>query len=156
MTKKEVEEKKEHARLLFMQGETQKNIAKKLGISEQTLSKWVRDGGWSEKRAAENITRPQLVNKLLKSVDTLIEKMNESEDPQIIAGAGDTLSKFAASIKNLDKKSSIVDVIEVFMAFGKWLQYRASFDDELTPELLKAINRYQDLYITELLGGMLN
>jgi hypothetical protein len=43
----------------------------------------------------------------------------------------------------------VVDAIEVFMAFGKWMQYRSSFDSEITPELLKAINKYQDLYISE-------
>jgi hypothetical protein len=35
------------------------------------------------------------------------------------------------------------------MAFGKWIQYRQSFDSEVTPELVKAINKYQDLYISE-------
>ena len=51
-----------------------------------------------------------------------------------------------------DKKASVVDAIEVFIAFGKWLQHRATNDEELTPELIKAINRYQDLYVSELLS----
>ena len=42
-----------------------------------------------------------------------------------------------------------MDAIEVFMAFSKWIEYRSSVDSELTPELIKAINKYQDLYITE-------
>ena len=43
----------------------------------------------------------------------------------------------------------MVDAIEVFIAFSKWLEFRAKTDSEITPELLKIINRYQDLYIAE-------
>ncbi len=150
-TKKELEEKREYARLLFMQGETQKIIAGKVGVSAATITKWVADNGWQEQRAAANITRPELVNKLLHTIDRLIEQVNDSDDPEVMAGLGDKLAKLSSTIERLDKKASIVDVIEVFMAFSKWMQYRMSFDDEITPELLKTINRYHDLYINELL-----
>lgn len=152
-TKKEIEEKKEYARLLYMQGEQQKVIAEKVGISAQSLSRWVADGGWQEHRAASNITRPELVNKLLLTINRLIESVNESEDPTAIGGLSDKLSKLASTIERLDKKASIVDVVEVFMAFSKWLQFRMSFDDEVTPELLRTINKYHDLYISEILQG---
>lgn len=155
-TKKELEEKREYARLLFMQGETQKVIAEKVGVSAVTINKWVAENGWQEQRAAANITRPELVNKLLHTIDRLIEQVNESEDPEAMAGLGDKLAKLSITIERLDKKASIVDVIEVFMAFSKWMQFRMSFDDEITPELLKTINKYHDLYINELLQNKFN
>ena len=49
----------------------------------------------------------------------------------------------------------MVDAIEVFMAFSKWIEYRSTIDPELTPELIKTINRYQDIYITEQMGKTL-
>lgn len=152
MTKKEAEQKKELAQMYFMQGVSQKEIAEKVGISKVTLSHWVTDNGWVEKRAAKNITRPELVNKLLRTIDNMIESVSLSDDPKLIAGLGDKLSKISSTIEKLDKKAGVVDTIEVFMAFGKWMQYRASFDDELTPELQKAINKYQDIYISELIS----
>lgn len=155
-TKKELEEKREYARLLFMQGETQKVIAEKVGVSAVTVNKWVAENGWQEQRAAANITRPELVNKLLHTIDRLIEQVNESEDPEAMAGLGDKLAKLSTTIERLDKKASIVDVIEVFMVFSKWMQFRMSFDDEITPELLKTINKYHDLYINELLQNKFN
>lgn len=155
-TKKELEEKREYARLLFMQGETQKVIAEKVGVSAVTVNKWVAENGWQEQRAAANITRPELVNKLLHTIDRLIEQVNESEDPEAMAGLGDKLAKLSTTIERLDKKASIVDVIEVFMTFSKWMQFRMSFDDEITPELLKTINKYHDLYINELLQNKFN
>ena len=154
-TRKQLEDKKELARALFMAGEPQNVIAERLDTSKQTINRWVTEGGWAEQRAARNITRPELVNKLLKTIDRLIEQVNDSNDPTLIAGVGDKLSKLASTIEKLDKKASVVDAIEVFVAFGKWLQHRASFDDEVTPELLKTINRFQDRYINELLGAQI-
>lgn len=154
-TKKELEDKKDYARLLYMQGEQQKTIAEKAGVSPQTVTKWVNTGNWSEQRAAQNITRPELVNKLLRTVDKMIEAVNTSEDPDAANGLGDKLAKFAATIEKLDKHTSIVDVIEVFMAFGKWLQYQGQFDEEITPELLKTINKYHNQYINYLMQNKL-
>jgi transcriptional regulator with XRE-family HTH domain len=151
MTKAELLQKKELARMYYMNGDSQKNIAEKVGVSPQTIGKWVEQDDWAKKRAAQNITRPELVNKLLLTINTLIEQVNDSDDPNLIAGLGDKLSKLSTTIEKLDKKASVVDAIEVFVAFGKWLQYRATFDDEITPELLKAVNKYQDLYISELI-----
>lgn len=154
-TKKELEDKKDYARLLYMQGEQQKTIAEKAGVSPQTVTKWVNTGNWSEQRAAQNITRPELVNKLLRTVDKMIEAVNTSEDPDAANGLGDKLAKFAATIEKLDKHTSIVDVIEVFMAFGKRLQYQAQFDEDITPELLKTINKYHNQYINYLMQNKL-
>ena len=38
------------------------------------------------------------------------------------------------------------------MAFSRWLEYRAATDPDVTPELIKAINKYQDKYIIESMG----
>jgi len=80
-TKKEREQQREHARLLFMQGEPQKSIAEKVGVSAQTITKWVADGGWEQARAAANITRPELVNKILNSINVLLEDL--ATDPSL-------------------------------------------------------------------------
>ena len=155
ITKKELEDKKDYARLLYMQGEQQKVIAEKVGVSAQTITKWVNVGGWVEQRAAQNITRPELVNKLLRTVDKMIEAVNDSDDPDAANGLGDKLAKFAATIEKLDKHTSIVDIIEVFMAFSKWLQFQAEFDEDITPELLKTINKYHNQYINYLMQNKL-
>ena len=144
-TKKEREQQREHARLLYMQGEPQKSIAEKVGVSPQTVTKWVNDNNWEQARAAANITRPELVNKILNSINVLLEDLANDPSPEKTAASADKLVKFAATVERLDKKTSVVDVIEVFMAFSKWLQYRMSFDPNVTPELLKTINHYHDL-----------
>ena len=148
----QIEKKKSLARSLFLSGMSGQEIADKVDISRVTISKWASADGWKEARAAKSVTRPELVNKLLLTIDTLITQVNESNDPQLIAGLGDKLSKLSSVIEKLDKKANVVDAIEVFMAFSKWLEFRSQTDPSVTPELMRTINKYQDLYITEQMG----
>lgn len=149
MPKKVQQDKKATAKALYLSGMSMEEVAEKVGVTRPTVSRWSTDDGWKEARAAKNITRPELVNKLLLAIDNLIEQVNESKDPALLASLGDKLSKLSSVIQKLDKKASVVDTIEVFIAFSKWLEFRAKTDTEITPELLKIINRYQDLYIAE-------
>lgn len=152
MNKADIEKKKSLARALYLSGMEQQEIAEKVDVSRVTISKWTNSDGWKEARAAKNVTRPELVNKLLLTIDTLITQVNESGDPELLAGLGDKLAKLSSVIEKLDKKANVVDAIEVFMAFSKWLEFRSQTDPSVTPELLRVINKYQDLYITEQMG----
>ncbi len=144
-----MEKKKCLARTLYMAGKEQTEIAEQVDVSRQTLSRWATEGGWKEQRAAVGITRPELVNKLLVSIDKLISQCNASDDAAEMAGLSDKLAKMASVIQKLDKKANVVDAIEVFMAFSKWMQYRGQTDKNITPELIKTFNYYQDLFISE-------
>lgn len=152
MTKAELEKKKSTARALFMSGMEQAEIADRVGVSRVTISKWCVAEGWKETRAAKNITRSELVNKLLLTIDNLITQVNESKDPTLLGGLGDKLAKLSAVIEKLDKKANVVDAIDVFTAFSKWLEFRAKADPEVTVELIKQINRFQDMFIIESVG----
>ena len=77
MTKAEIEQKKTIGRSLYLSGMEQTEIADQLGVSRVTVSKWCTSEGWKEARAAKNISRPELVNKLLLTIDGLIEKVLE-------------------------------------------------------------------------------
>ncbi len=152
MTKAELEKKKSTARALFLSGMEQAEIADRVGVSRVTISKWCVADGWKETRAAKNITRPELVNKLLVTIDNLITQVNESKDPSLIGGLGDKLAKLSAVIEKLDKKANVVDAIDVFTAFSKWLEFRAKSDPEVTVALIKQVNRLQDMFIIESIG----
>ena len=148
-TTKDYEQKKSLARSLFMSGMELTEISDKVGVSRNTLSKWCAACGWKESRAAKNITRPELVNKLLLSIDALLEQTNAVQDPAQMAGLADKLAKFAAVIEKLDKKANIIDAIEVFKAFSSWLEFRAQTDPSITLELIKQGNHLQDMFIVE-------
>lgn len=149
MKKAELERKKQLGRSLYLSGTEINDIAEQLAVSRQSVSKWAAAEGWKEARAAKNISRPELVNKLLLAIDNLIEQVNKSGDPEAIGTLADKLSKLSATIEKLDKKANVVDAIEVFMAFNRWIQDQASYDPEITPELIKAINKYQNKFLME-------
>lgn len=149
MKKAEVENKKSLARSLYMAGMEQQEIAEKVGVSRVTVSKWCTAEGWKEARAAKSISRPELVNKLLVAIDNLIAQVNASGDPEAIGTLADKLAKLSATIEKLDKKANVIDAIEVFMAFNRWIQDQACYDPDITPELIKAINKYQNKFLME-------
>lgn len=149
---KETEKKKSLARSLYLSGMEQNEIADKVDVSRVTVSRWANTEGWKEIRAAKNITRQELVNKTLLVIDKLLTEVNVSKDSSLMKGLGDGLTKLSSAIKSLDKKANVVDTVEVFIAFSKWLEYRATIDTTVTPELLKTINKFQDMYLTEQVG----
>lgn len=105
-----------------MQGMPQNSIAEKVGVSANTVGKWVKDGCWGEKRTAQTLTRKEVVNNVLRSLNKLAVKLGEA-DLKDVGGLSDQIAKLSATISKLDKEASVVDFIECFMAFGRWLEY---------------------------------
>jgi len=138
------ESKKELAYLLYMQNISNVEIMERVGIgSNKTISSWIQAGGWKEKRAAKTISRTELINKTLGKINELLE--SESFE-------ADKLSKLAALVQNLDRQNSPIVVMDVFMDFGRWLQALSQTNREVTVDLIKKVNHYQDLYITQKLN----
>lgn len=135
---------KQLAQKFYMEGIQQKDIASRVGVSPQTINKWVKDGKWEELRAANTITRREIVNKMLQQIN---EKLTAGE------WTPDELAKATAAIDKLDKQTNVVTVIEVFSAYNSWLVSRMQIDPELTPETVKLMNRYQDIFISEQLSS---
>lgn len=154
MANKVSNDRKEFAEALYMQGAAQNTIAEKVGVSANTVGKWVKDGCWAEKRSAQTLTRKEVVNNVLRSLNKLAEKLGDA-DLSEVGGLADQIAKLSATISKLDKEASVVDFIECFMAFGRWLEYQAETDPEITSEFRKLVNKYQNKYILELLGSKL-
>lgn len=152
MANKVSTDKKEFAEALYMQGAAQNTIAEKVGVSANTIGKWVKDGCWAEKRSAQTLTRKEVVNNVLRSLNKLAEKLGDANLSEV-GGLADQIAKLSATISKLDKEASVVDFIECFMAFGRWLEYQAETDPEITSEFRKLVNKYQNKYILELLGS---
>ncbi len=149
MKKKELENKRELAKMLYLGGAETTDIAEKVSVSRQSVSAWISKGGWKQLRAAQNITRPELVNKILLTINKLIENVNESDDPAAVGGLADKLSKLSVVIEKLDKKANVVQAVDVFMAFSKWVEYQSQFDPEVSLQFVKTLNRLQNAYLLE-------
>lgn len=135
-----------------MQGMPQNSIAEKVGVSANTVGKWVKDGCWGERRSAMTLTRKEVVNNVLRSLNKLAIKLGDA-DLKDVGGLSDQIAKLSATISKLDSEASVVDFIECFVAFGKWLEYQAESDPAITVEFRREVNKYQNKFILELLGS---
>lgn len=143
MTKTELEKNKELARLYYLNGDTQKLIAERVGISRVTIGKWISECGWDTIRTAKTITRKELVSKMMSTASVKLDNSEMSFDE---------MSKLAATIKELDKQTNVITLLEVFTAYNEWLVARMQMDNELSAELVKTMNRYQDVFLSEQLS----
>lgn len=138
-------EKYEYAYLLFMQKVPQKDICERVGTSAVTLSKWKKDGGWEEKRAAKIISVDELVGKTLKRINDLLES------PEFNA---DSFAKAVNQLKALKGSATVNDVIDCFTYFSQWIvEQRALYPDQLTDAFIKNITYWQDQYVQYRLGN---
>lgn len=149
MSKKEIEKRKEHAKLLYtVEGVTvQKELAERVGISAQSINKWVNDENWEVLRASVIMTREQELRRLYRRLTFLndsIEQREQHEEPNqrkpITASEADALNKIAAAIRSLENDTSIADDMEAF----KGLINHVRIDDF---ELAQSITRVADEYI---------
>lgn len=148
-TKKDNENKRELAKMLYVGGSEVAEIAERVGVSRQSVSAWINKNGWKELRAARSITRPELVNKLLVTINNLIEDVNTGDDPTSVNGLADKLVKLSSVIERLDKKANIVQTVDVFMAFSDWVEYQAKSDPEVTVAFMKVLNRLHNEFLLE-------
>ena len=148
-TKKDNENKRELAKMLYVGGSEVAEIAERVGVSRQSVSAWINKNGWKELRAARSITRPELVNKLLVTINNLIEDVNTGDDPTSVSGLADKLVKLSSVIERLDKKANIVQTVDVFMAFSDWVEYQAKSDPEVTVAFMKVLNRLHNEFLRE-------
>lgn len=138
--KNQLDNERELARLYYFQGDSQKAIAERIGVSAQSINRWVKEGGWEELRAAKTLSRKELVAKMLQKINERLDNGDWSADEII---------KAANAIEKLDKKTNVVTMMEVFAAFGNWLTARMQIDPELSPETVQVITKYQDIFLSE-------
>lgn len=153
MGKKPDSSKQEFAFLLYMNGDLQKDIAERVGVSAKTIGVWIEKEGWKEKRSGRNISRTELVNKGLLTMNKIMEEMLADKEGQNYSAYMDQLIKCANAIEKLDKKNNVVNDMDAFMNFNATLQTWIGIDKEVTMENIKLINRLQDKYITHRLSN---
>lgn len=153
MARKPDSAKQEFAYLLYMNGDLQKDVAERVDVSEKTVGKWVKDGGWKEKRSARNISRSELISKGLLTMNKIMEDMLADKKGENYSAYMDQLIKCANAVEKLDKKNNVVNDMDAFMNFNSVLQSWIGTDKEITVANIKLINRLQDKYITHRLSN---
>ncbi len=142
-----LKQKKEWAQLLYTrEGMAQKDIAAKIGISPQTMVKWVKQGRWDKLKQSMLITREEQLRRLYMQLDELNSFIMKKEEGERFASSkeADTISKLAVAIRTLESEANIADIVEVSKRFLNWLR-------SYSPSKAKEIADLFDEFIKDIL-----
>jgi transposase len=144
-TKQERTRKKELAQFFYCNSQlSQKEIAEKVGVSEVSMSKWVREGKWDTLKASITITRQEQLNRVYQQISAINNKITEEQKGIPTGADADVLAKLAAVVERLEKETSITDVVSVSMKFLDWLR-------KIDTEKAKELSGLFDAFIKDLL-----
>jgi len=137
---------REVAKVLFMQGYTQKEIACKIAVSEQTISKWAKADHWDNlkknlvnaksERLSELYDELAAFNQMIKSRDITMRFPNSKE--------ADVRRKLIRDIAELERKYNIGQTTTIARDF-------VSFCRDMDFDFAKKANEYFDLFINHLI-----
>lgn len=113
----------------------QKIIAKKVGVSEKTISKWVNDFAWKKLRERLLAGKEQILNDLYEELERLQTAINtrplEDGNKWATSSEADVRIKTTASIRNLETELGIGDLVEAGIRFIKYLQMAGTMEQVL-------------------------
>lgn len=119
------QQKKEYARTLYLKDNlTQAEVAEKVGVSRQTIIRWVATGKWEEMKVGLTLGREQQIANLHRQVMELNKLILSRPEGERFASCSeaDTLGKLAAAIKKMETDVGITDLVNVGMRFIEWIR----------------------------------
>lgn len=121
--KSTIADKQYLAKILFTREHLdQKVVAKRVGVSEKTMSKWVNDGNWKDLRKRLLLAKEEQINTLYEQLESLNEAIKLNQSKHADTKQADILIKYTAAIRNLETDLAIADLIESGIRFIKYLQ----------------------------------
>ena len=117
-------DKKDYAKLLFLRENlTQKEIAAKVGVTEKTIGKWIKDENWEHLKTSIVITKEEQLRRIYDQIAALNDFILTKEDGKFAnSKEADSLTKLAAAARALETDVALADVIEVAKRFIHFLR----------------------------------
>ncbi|MBA3901593.1 MAG: DDE transposase family protein [Bacteroidetes bacterium] len=141
--------KKEYAKTLYLkEGITmQKELAVRVGVSENTMSRWMRNEGWEKLRKNILLTREEQIQHLLSELEEIngFIKLKPKGERFASSKEADIRRKIIKDIKELETNASLAEIIDTAKKYTNWLakidfakaKEAASFFDLFIKENLK-------------------
>jgi DNA-binding XRE family transcriptional regulator len=120
-----IQQKKTWAALLYTKENfSQQEIADTVGVSRQTISKWVKVEKWEERKAGITLTREAQIESLYRQVAEINAAIADNPPGERFADIrqADILAKLSTSIKKLETEVGIADLISVAQRFVKFVR----------------------------------
>lgn len=137
------QQKKEWAKTLYTkEGMTvQKQLADKVGVSYNTVNRWVNEENWEKYRNNMLLTREEQMQNLLLELVEINEEIKSYDKGKRYAGSklADVRRKLIKDIKELETKASIAEMIHTAQRFTKWV---AATDIQKAKEIADLLNSF--------------
>ena len=119
---------------------TQAEVAERVGVSKQTLCKWVK----TELKASVSLTREEQLANLYRQVAEINKTIAGRKDGERFATSkeADTINKLATAIEKMEKETGIADIISVSKGILGWIR-------KTDTEKAKELSFYFDAYIKD-------
>ena len=114
------QQQKEFARTLYLRENlTQAEIAERVGVSRQTVIRWVGAEKWDELKASISMTAEEQIRNLQRQVIEINNSILNRESGNRYANAkeADTIVKLTTAINKLQTEAGIHEIVGVGAAF---------------------------------------
>lgn len=137
------EQQKDFARTLYLTdtGASQKELAQRVGVSEQTMGKWIEKEGWAKLRRSKLATRQKELANAYEQLERLNMVIMSREEHLRFPNnkEADIQVKLASQIRQLETQLSVADVIDVGMHF---VQHVRQVAPDKTTEVLELYDSF--------------
>lgn len=130
------------AKALFLTGKyQQKEIAKMVGKTEQTICRWANAEKWDLERASLTITKGQQLARIYAQINEINEAIAQNNEGQRYAttGQADILSKLSAAAQKLESDTGVREIIDASIGLLEWVR---GFDVDKAKELSDLFDGY--------------
>ena len=134
--------KKKNAKALFITGQyQQKEIAELVGVTVQTVSRWVNSEKWDIELASLTITKEKQLARYYAQINEINEGIARREIGQRYANSkeADTLLKLSTAAQKLESETGVRDIVDVSIGLLEWVR---SFDVNKAKELSDLFDGY--------------
>jgi len=136
------EAKKKLAKELFLDGKhQQKEIAKLIGVAENTIGRWVKDGKWELLRANLTTTKENVLSNWYAQLAELNNVIAEREAGKRFPSSteSDRMIKISSAIKKLETETGIAEITSVCTGLCEFVR---QYDVEKAKEISDHFNAY--------------
>lgn len=137
ITKKE---ERNYAQILYVnENLTAKEIAKRVGVTQKTMGRWLKAGKWDQLRKSMLVTKQKMIVMLYDQLEAINNDIAKRDSPIPTSKEADTISKLTTSIQRLEVEASIGETIEVAKSF---IDFVRGYDLELAKDITDHFDSY--------------
>lgn len=137
----------QQARNLYFQTDmTHADIAAIIGVSDQTIYRWIKQNNWKQMKEAAMRAPLAIVEMLYKQLYALNNNICTRDEPVPTLQESEINRKLINSIDKLKKQASLSENIQVLMGFTGFL-------NKMDNDLAKKVVTYADQYLKDKMGA---